>query len=266
MTTLLTIYAFALGAVIGSFLNVVIYRWPREESIVFPPSHCPNCGARIRPWDNVPIVSWILLLGRCRSCRQPISARYPTIELVNGLFFAAVFLHSGIAIDFLLLATICSMLIVLIYIDLDIQLLPDVVDIPGIGVGLLMGALGAGRAMPELVISDSLLDSVIGAAAGAGIIFAVGMAYKLLRGMEGMGLGDVKMLAMIGAVVGWRAVAPVIFGASFVGAIFGLVIAAKNRQGLQFALPFGVFLGLSTFATIFFGHTLLEWYRSLLLG
>src|SRR5437660_5774299 len=135
MTLLLGIYAFAIGAIIGSFLNVVIHRYPREESIVFPPSHCPHCDAPIRWYDNIPLLSFLVLLARCRACRAPISWRYPLVELANALFYLAIFLHTGPQVAFVFLAAMVSMIIVLIYIDAEIQILPDAVNIPGIVIG-----------------------------------------------------------------------------------------------------------------------------------
>lgn len=265
MTPLLAVYAFLLGAVIGSFLNVVIHRYPAGLSIVSPPSSCPRCGHRIRVWDNIPVLSYLILRGKCRDCGVGISLRYPLIELVNGLFYLAVYFHTGPRTGFFLLAAIVSMTLVLMYIDLDIQILPDVVDIPGIAIGLLMGLLHLGDHHPNLVLSGSLLDSAAGALLGSGMLLSVAVIYKWLRKVDGMGMGDVKMLAMIGAVVGWRAVLPVIFLASISGAIFGVLMSIKSREGLQFAVPFGVFLGLGFLIVIFFGHTLLQWYSSLLL-
>lgn len=265
MTPLLAVYAFLLGAIVGSFLNVVIHRYPAGLSIVSPPSSCPRCGHRIRPWDNIPILSYLILLGRCRDCRAGISPRYPLIELVSGLFFLAAYFHTGPRISFFLLAAIVAMTLVLMYIDLDIQILPDVIDIPGIAIGLLMGWMHLGDLHPNLVLSRSLLDSAAGALLGSGMLLSVAVIYKWLRKVDGMGMGDVKMLAMIGAVVGWRAVLPVIFLASITGAIFGILMSLRSREGLQFAVPFGVFLGLGFLIVIFFGHTLLQWYSSLLL-
>jgi leader peptidase (prepilin peptidase)/N-methyltransferase len=262
---LLAAYAFILGAVIGSFLNVVIHRWPLEESIVFPPSRCPNCGERIRWYDNIPLISILVLRARCRHCRQPISMRYFLVELANALFYVAIFVRTGATVGFLPLAAIVSMTLVLIFIDLDVQLLPDVVDIPGIAVGLIIGALHLGARYPDMHLALNLADSVIGAAFGALLLLGLGLAYKLVRKIEGMGLGDVKMLAMIGAAMGWRPVFPVLFVASAIGAVFGVTIALRRNTGLQFPIPFGVFLGLATFVVLFFGPTLLSWYRSLLL-
>lgn len=265
MSFLFGTYAFALGAIIGSFLNVVIHRYPRGESIVSPPSRCPSCGNAIRWKDNIPIVSWIALRARCRDCRAPIASRYLLVELANALFYLAIYRHTGPTLGFIPIAAIVSMTIILIYIDLDIQILPDAIDLPGVVIGLIIGALGLGASYETLTLSSDLVDSLAGAIIGSGILLAMALAYKLVRKAEGMGLGDVKMLAMIGAVVGWKAIVPLLFVASAVGAAFGVSLGAMRREGLQVAIPFGVFLGLATFMVIFFGHTLvIWWYRALL--
>ena len=261
----LAIFAFALGAIVGSFLNVVIHRYPREESIVFPPSHCPECDAAIRWYDNVPVLSFAVLGGRCRACREPISWRYPLVELANALFYLAIFLYTGPQIAFVFIAAVVSMLIALIYIDAEIQILPDVIDVPGIVLGLAAGTLGLGATAPALVLSESWIDAGAGALLGASIIAAIIGAYWLVRRVEGMGYGDIKMLAMIGAVLGWRAVPAVLLLASVAGALIGLPAAMRSRRGMQLALPFGVFLGIATLAVLFFGHTLSRWYLSLML-
>lgn len=265
MTVLLAIFATALGAIVGSFLNVVIHRYPRQESIVFPPSHCPHCDKPIAWYDNVPVLSFAVLLGRCRNCRQPISWRYPLVELANALFYLALFLHTGPQVAFLFLAAIVSMLIVLIYIDAEIQILPDAIDLPGIAAGIAVGALGLSRSAPMLMLSESWLESVIGAAAGALIIAVIIGGYWLVRRVEGMGWGDSKMLAMIGAVVGWRAVLGVLLVGSITGALIGVPAALRSREGMQLAIPFGVFLGFGALVVVFFGPTLSGWYLSLML-
>jgi leader peptidase (prepilin peptidase)/N-methyltransferase len=261
---LLSVFAFAFGAIVGSFLNVVIHRYPLEESIVFPASHCPDCKAPIRWFDNVPIAAWLWLRGRCRDCRQPISPRYPLVELANALFYLAVFLYTGPTPGFLLIAPYVSMLILLIYIDADIQMLPDVIDLPGVAVGLAIGALALGNLHPALTLSASIVDSLGGALLGAATILAIIGAYWLLRRVEGMGQGDVKMLAMIGAALGWRAVPGVLLLAAVSGTLIAIPIALRSERGLQVALPFGVFLGFGTLAVLFFGPTLSEWYLALL--
>ncbi|HXG57549.1 MAG TPA: prepilin peptidase [Thermoanaerobaculia bacterium] len=258
------IYAFAIGAIVGSFLNVVIHRYPREESIVFPPSHCPSCDAKIRAWDNIPLLSFAILRGRCRTCRSPIPLRYPLVELANALFYLAIYQRTGPTLSFLPVAAIVSMTIVLIYIDLEIQILPDVIDLPGIVIGIAIGAFGLG-AGSDLVLAASLLDSLLGAALGASVLLLVALSYKLVRKAEGMGYGDVKMLAMIGAVVGYSPLLPVLFVASVVGAVTGVGLAIQRRSNLRFALPFGVFLGLAFLVVLFFGNTLFRWYLALLL-
>ena len=264
MSWLLPFAAFALGAIVGSFLNVVIHRYPREESIVFPPSRCPKCGTGIKPWDNVPILAWLWLGGRCRACRERISLRYPLVELANALFWLAVYLRTGPTPGFVLVSALVSMTIVLIFIDLEIQILPDVIDIPGIAIGLVAGALNFGALYPGLLLSSTWLESLTGAVAGAGILLAIGLAYKLVRRIEGMGLGDVKMMAMLGATVGWEPLFPLLLIASVTGAITGVALALKSDQGMKVAVPFGVFLGLAFLIILFFGPTLWEWYLGLL--
>jgi leader peptidase (prepilin peptidase) / N-methyltransferase len=265
VVSLLSFYAFALGAIVGSFLNVVIYRYPREESIVFPGSHCPWCGAAIRWFDNIPIVSFLVLRARCRACRAPISWRYPLVELANALFYLAIFLRTGPTLPFLPLAAIVSMTLLLIFIDLDIQILPDVIDIPGIAIALGMAALHLGDRL-QMTLAPSLSASVIGGVAGAGVLLAIGETYKLLRRMEGMGLGDVKMLAMIGCVVGWQWLFGVLMIASVSGAVIGIALVIRFRSDLKIALPFGAFLGLSSLGVMYFGDTLYAWLPTLRWG
>jgi len=260
MTSLLPFFAFLLGAIIGSFLNVVIHRYPREESIVSPPSHCPECRTPIRWYDNIPIVSYVVLLGRCRSCRTPISPRYPLVELANALFYLAIYLHTGPTPGFILIAAAVSMLMLLIYIDAEIQMLPDVIDLPGIAVGVAIGALGLGTLYPALVLSDSIVDALAGGLVGAAVIIAVIGAYWLIRRIEGMGQGDIKMLAMIGATLGWRSVPGVLLLASVAGALIGVPMALRSTRGMQMPLPFGVFLGIAAIAVLFFGETMAGWY------
>ncbi|HUK36277.1 MAG TPA: prepilin peptidase [Vicinamibacterales bacterium] len=266
MLTLLSFFAFALGAIVGSFLNVVIYRYPREESIVFPGSHCPHCNAAIGWYDNIPILSYIVLGARCRRCKAPISPRYPLVELANALFYLAIFLQTGPTVAFLLVAAIVSMTIALIYIDADIQILPDVIDLPGIAIGIAIAALGAMPVDAMLSTASTLRDSIIGAAAGAGVLIVIAESYKLIRRVEGMGYGDVKMLAMIGAVVGWRWLFTSVLFASIAGAAVGLAAAARSRAGLRTALPFGVFLGFALLVILFFGAILVQWLPTLRWG
>ncbi|HET8798006.1 MAG TPA: prepilin peptidase [Thermoanaerobaculia bacterium] len=265
MILLFPFVAFAAGAIVGSFLNVVIHRVPRGESIVFPGSHCPHCQAKILPFDNIPIVSWLLLLGKCRACRAPIAARYPLVELANALFYLAIWQRTGLSPAFVAVAAVVSITVALIFIDLEWQILPDVLDIPGVAIGLAIGALHLGALHPDLLLAKTLFESITGAIAGAGVLLAIGLTYKLVRKVEGMGLGDVKMMAMLGAILGWEPLFPLLLLASVAGSIVGLVVAAKSPEGLKVAVPFGVFLGLAFLVVLFFGPTLWEWYLALLL-
>ena len=264
MPPLLALYAFALGAVVGSFLNVVIHRYPREESLIFPGSHCPHCNAPIRWYDNIPILSFAILRGRCRACGAPIAIRYVLVELANALFYLAIFLRTGVTFVFPLVAAIVSMIIVLIFIDADIQILPDVIDLPGIVIGMIIGATQAGLRVSDMTLSSTLIDSVAGAVIGASVLLAIALTYRLVRKIEGMGLGDVKMMAMLGATVGWEPLFGLLVLASVAGAIIGAIVASRSGQGMQAALPFGVFLGFGALAIIFFGPTLWSWYLALL--
>lgn len=254
MPVLLAFYAFALGAIVGSFLNVVIHRYPREESIVFPASHCPHCRTPIKWYDNFPLLSWALLGGRCRSCRAPISMRYPLVELANALFYLAVYERTGPTLAFIPVAATVSMAIALIFIDAEIQILPDVIDLPGVAVGLLIGWLALGSRYPSLTLAGDLRDSLIGAAAGAGVLLAIALAYKLIRHVDGMGLGDVKMMAMLGAILGWAPLLPLMVIASATGAVIGILVALRSERGMRAPIPFGVFLGIAFLVILFFGH------------
>ena len=265
MDLLFRCYSFAIGAVLGSFLNVVIHRYPREESVVFPASRCPHCATRIHWYDNIPIVSWFALRGRCRACGAHITMRYPLVELSNALFYLAVYLHTGISIAFIPIAAMVSMIIALIFIDADIQILPDVIDIPGILLGLIIGALGLGVLEPSLVLSESLADAALGAFIGGGSIAVIILTYWLIRKVEGMGWGDAKMMAMLGAMMGWRAAVATLLLGSITGAIVGVPLALRSSRGMQYALPFGIFLGIAGLAVLFFGHNLSTWYLALML-
>ena len=263
---LLPFFAFALGAIIGSFLNVVIHRYPREESIAFPPSHCASCNTPIRAYDNVPILSYIWLRGRCRACREPFSIRYPMVELANGLFYAALFLRTGLSWSFLPIAAYVSLTIVLIYIDAEVQLLPDVMTYPAIVLGIGAAAMGAAASAPDLMLAETWRQSILGAFAGGWLLTVLILVYWLVRRIEGMGWGDVKMMAMIGALMGLESIPAVLLIASIAGAIVGVPLAMRHEKGMQVALPFGVFLGIATLGVLFFGPTLLElWVRLVLL-
>jgi leader peptidase (prepilin peptidase)/N-methyltransferase len=233
---LVIVYAFAVGAVVGSFLNVLIWRVPRRMSIVRPGSHCPACSSPIRWFDNVPILSWLLLGGRCRSCRGRISARYPVVEAVAGLLAVASLLHYGVSVAGIEAVVFAWTSLALGLIDLEHQILPDVMTYPAIAFGLLGAVLGG---------LTTIADAALGALAGALIPALVIVLYKLVRGIEGMGWGDVKYLAAIGAVFGLRDCLWVLVVAAVLGALVGLALIAAGRGSGRTALPFGSFLALA---------------------
>jgi len=268
--------ALLFGLLIGSFLNVCILRIPREESIVLPPSHCPACGAGIQPYDNIPVVSWLVLRGRCRKCKAPISPQYPAVELLTGLLFVGCYLMFGLSFEALKWAVFAALLVVLTVTDLRERILPDVVNFTGLGLGLLLslftlpvdGTAGwlAGRmfglALPLPALS--LADALIGAAAASGLLWIVAEGYFRLRGREGMGLGDVKMMAMAGAFLGLQRAMLTILVGSLLGSVIGSAVIAFRRKGRDFELPFGTFLGAGAILVVFFGSATLDWYRSFL--
>ena len=240
------------GLVAGSFLNVVIHRLPRGESVAFPGSHCPACGAPIRPYDNVPVLSWLFLRGRCRVCRAPISARYPAVELANAVLWVAVFLRAPGWVDFASGAFLCSACLALLAIDAEFRILPDRITLTGTAVGLALSFFSRVR---------SPASSFAGAAIGAGGLWLVAFLYEKWKKVEGMGLGDVKMLGMIGALLGASGVVIAVLLASVAGSLVGFALMAARRGSLQTALPFGVFLALGAVAAFFWAPVLIELYR-----
>ncbi len=236
--------AFLFGLVVGSFLNVCIHRIPSGRSIVRPPSSCPHCGERIRFYDNIPLVSYILLLGKCRSCRGAISLRYPVVELTTGLLSLALFMRYGVHPNYFTLLTFCASLLVVVFIDLDHKIIPDIISLPGIAVGLGLSLF------PFSPVS--FLESLLGVFLGGGALYLVGAAYQWLRGREGMGGGDIKLLAMIGAWLGWRSLPFIILISSFSGTILGGGTLLLARRKLSETIPFGPFLVLGTLLYLFF--------------
>jgi leader peptidase (prepilin peptidase)/N-methyltransferase len=252
---LLGVYSTVLGLIMGSYLNVVIHRLPRGISTVWPRSRCPECGAAIRPWDNIPVVSFLLLRGRCRGCGAPISWRYPLIEAATGLLFLGCFLRFGFNWEGLAGAVFCALMVALAAIDLDLMILPDALTYPGMVVGILF----------QLLVPWARLGGgPWGALVGAGILLAVWGGWYLLRHEEGMGLGDVKMLAAIGAFLGWKGVLVSLFLASLSGAVVGVALMAWRGGDLKSKLPFGTFLALGGLIALFAGEPLVEAYARLL--
>ena len=248
--------AFVFGAVIGSFLNVCICRLPAGESIVHPRSRCPGCKTPIRSADNIPIISYLLLRGRCRSCGRAISARYPLVELLMGALLVVLAYRYDVSPALAVSGAFVAALIVVSFIDLDHQIIPDVISLPGIGVGLLISLLGYG---PPLV------DSVLGVLCGGGILYAVAFGYEALTGREGMGGGDIKLLAMIGAFLGWRGVLVTLILGSFGGAVVGVTLMIARGADTRLPIPFGPFLALGAVCALFFGNELITWYLQLAL-
>ena len=251
--TLLVVAAFALaGLMIGSFLNVCIHRLPRRESIVWPASHCTSCDRPLEWFENIPVIGWLALRGRCRTCGSRISAMYPLVEVTTGVVFAGGVLVYGLSpLLFVRLAFACT-LIVLFVIDLQHRILPNAITLPGIAAGFAA----------SLFLPPGWLSSLIGILAGGGILFAIAEAYYRLRGIEGLGMGDVKMLAMIGAVLGWPLMLLTLVFASFAGSLVGVGLMASGRGGMQAALPFGTFLALGALVAAVAGDPILSWYLS----
>jgi len=253
-TSLALIAAGLFGLCIGSFLNVVTYRLPRGQSLASPPSQCRACGYSLRWFDNIPILSWVVLGGRCRQCGARVSWQYPIVELVTGALFVTVVWTTPagpLLVSRLLLVCI---LIALFGIDLEHQILPNAITLPGIAIGILLSTIAP----------PGLRDSMIGALVGAGILYAIAAGYYLWRREEGMGMGDVKMLAMVGAFLGWQAVLVTLVFASFSGAFIGLLMMALQRGGMKYALPFGTFLALGALLAMFAGEPLVAWYAGFL--
>lgn len=242
----LTVVA-AYGLVLGSFLNVVIHRLPRGLSVVRPRSHCPSCGMPIAWFDNLPLLSYLLLRGRCRRCREPISARYPLVEAGTAAVLVAVVSRFGLGLEGIEAAIFVLLLLPLAVIDLEHHLLPDWLTLPGIAVGLGFSFAG-GLAPPG--------EAAVGALLGAALPLLVIVLYRLIRGVEGMGLGDVKLLAMIGAFLGWRGVLLTLVLGACTGAVVGLGLVASGRGRGDTELPFGTFLSAAALVVVLFGERL----------
>jgi len=248
---MLTLAIFITGTIIGSFLNVCIRRVPAGESVVYPPSHCPGCGVRIRSRDNIPLLSYALLLGRCRACGGAISLRYPAVEALTGAMLVLLLYRFGLSPALGIYAAFVAALIIVSFIDLDHQIIPDVISLPGILVGLVVSALGQG---------PPLLDSVLGVLVGGGILYVVAAGYHAFTGREGMGGGDIKLLAMIGAFLGWRGVLVTLIVGSFTGAVVGTGVIVAQRTDSRIPIPFGPFLALGALSALVFGDRLIAWY------
>jgi leader peptidase (prepilin peptidase)/N-methyltransferase len=280
---LAAIFVGVLGAIIGSFLNVVIFRLPREESIVFPNSRCPQCSTAIHAYDNIPVISYLLLRGRCRTCSASISARYPAVEALTGILFVAVFLHDAFARNGPTAAlpfdlAFVSALVALIFIDAEHMILPDAINYPGIVFALvarlLLPFLMGANAFDDLASLShvsfleglplwavSLIGAVLGALAGGGSLWLMGWLWEKLRGVEAMGLGDVKMMFMVGAFLGWRLAVLTIFLGVVTASLAGiLLMLRRGERNMQMLLPFGIFLGIGSIIALLAGTRIISWY------
>ena len=249
---MLYVLVVVFGLVVGSFLNVCIYRLPRRESLNWPASHCTTCNRPLSWYENIPLASWLALKGRCRTCRAPISATYPIIEAITGVVFLAAYLLYGLTPLFAVRVAFAAAMIVLFVVDLQHRILPNVITVPGIVAGFLA----------SLWLPPGWMSSLLGLLIGGGVLFAIGEVYYRTRGIEGMGMGDVKMLAMIGAFLGWPLMLLTLIIASFAGALFGGVMMASGRGGMQAALPFGTFLAIGALAAAVTGDPIISWYLS----
>ena len=244
------VYAGVLGACIGSFLNVVIYRLPLGQSLMAPPSRCPKCGYRLKFYDNIPVFGWLLLGGRCRECKNRISIQYPIVELITAVLCVIVVWVTPpgpLLVSRLLLLFI---LIALFGIDLAHQILPNSITLPGIVAGLLLSTIAP----------PGLRDAIIGIVLGGGVLYAIAFGYYLWRREEGLGMGDVKMLAMIGAFLGWKQVLVTLVLSSVAGSVIGVAVILSRRGDMKYALPYGTFLALGALAASLVGDQIVAWY------
>lgn len=255
-TLYIDIAIFLFGMCVGSFMNVCIYRLPGSQSISNPRrSICPRCDAPIAYYDNIPVISYILLRGRCRSCTGAIDLRYPLVEMMGGFFALCAVLRFGLTIEgFITYVFICS-LIVITHIDIDHQIIPDVITLPGIPIFFLASFF---------LSTVTVTDAAIGVLAGGGSLFLVAWGYQLIKKKEGMGGGDIKLLAMIGAVIGWKGVLFTIFSSSLIGTVSGILVMMNEKKGMKLAIPFGPFLSIGAITYIFFGDQMIAWYLNLL--
>ena len=240
----------AIGACVGSFLNVCIYRLPRSKSIVRPASACPHCERSLAWYENVPIVSFLALGGRCRTCGTAIGRQYPIVEALTAVMFAAAWWYYGPTVLLVSRLLFGCALIVLFAIDLEHHLLPNAVTLPGIVAGFAL----------SFFTEPGWGSSLIGIAVGGGLLLAIAEAYYRLRHEEGLGMGDVKMLAMVGAFVGWQLTFLTLMMASIAGSLIGVALIVTRRGGMKYALPFGTFLALGAAVAATAGPAILHWY------
>jgi len=248
---MLSLISIVFGGIVGSFLNVCIFRLPKEESIIWPGSHCPHCKTPIKSYDNIPLISYVLLRGKCRQCHGSISLQYPLVEGITALSSLLLIMKFGLSVTYLIYFAFVAALIVITVIDLYHQIIPDVISLPWIGVGLLA----------SLTVSQiNFMNSLLGILCGGGSLFLVATLYQWLFKREGMGGGDVKLLAMIGAFLGWKAVIVTILLGSLVGSITGIILMVSKGKDFKYAIPFGPFLSFGAVVALFYGENIIRWY------
>jgi len=258
---ILYIFIFIFGAIVGSFLNVCIYRIPQGLSIVRPASRCQSCGVPIKFYDNIPILSYLILQGRCRSCRAKLSVRYPIVEFLNAVLYLAVFNRFGTASPWILLAyfSFVSALIVIFFIDIDHQIIPDGITLPGIPIAILAGS----TILPDPFSVMELLGwktSLIGIIAGGGSFYLIAVMGRLILKKDAMGGGDIKMMAMVGGVLGWKGVILTTFAGSLLGSVVGISLIMLKGKEWGSKIPFGPYLAVGALISLFFGQDIVTWY------
>ncbi len=241
---LVVILLAIFGSVVGSFLNVCIFRIPADKSIILPASHCVNCHHPIKFYDNIPIISYLILRGRCRNCNIKISPVYPAVEFLTATLSVLLFLKYGLTLQYLLTFIFSSSLVVITFIDLEHQIIPDIITLPGIPLFFLSAIF---------VMNVRPLDSLLGIVIGGGLFYLIAAGYQLLRKTEGMGGGDIKLMGMLGAFFGWQSLWFILLAGSLLGAIVGISVMIVKGKDMKYAIPFGPFLSISAVAYIFFG-------------
>jgi leader peptidase (prepilin peptidase) / N-methyltransferase len=240
-----SVVSMVFGSVIGSFLNVCIFRIPAGQSIVIPSSHCPKCGHLLKPYDNIPILSYLILKGKCRYCGERISYQYPLVETLTAFMSLLLFMKYGFSLPYVCTFIYVCALIVVTFIDLAHQIIPDIITLPGIPIFSLLAIL---------VMEVSIPDSLLGILVGGGFLFLVAVLYELLTKREGMGGGDIKLLAMIGAFLGWESIFFIILVSSLLGAFIGIMTVIVQKRDFRYAIPYGPFLSIAGLAYLFIGE------------
>ncbi len=246
---LLGAFVFVFGAVIGSFLNVCIYRLPEQQSIAKPLSQCPHCHHPIRFYDNIPLISYLILKGKCRDCGEKISWRYPLVELITAILALFLFAKFYLTLNFLVFFIFTAVLIVITFIDLDHQIIPDLLTLPGIPIFFLLAVF---------VVGVPWMEAAIGLLIGGGVLFLIALGYEVITKREGMGGGDIKLLAMIGGFLGWKSLIFVLLFSSLLGAVIGVALMLIKKEDMKYAVPFGPFLSAAAVAYLFWGDAFMQ--------